>query len=83
MAMKVLEDCINCAACETECPNEAIHAADPVFVVEAEKCTECVGAHDSPRCVAVCPVDCIIQDPDRAESREQLLARYEQLHASA
>jgi ferredoxin len=83
MAMKILEDCINCAACETECPNEAIHAGDPVFLIDAERCTECVGAHDTPRCVDVCPADCISLDPERAESKEQLLERYQQLHATA
>jgi len=81
MAMKVLDDCINCAACEPECPNEALRAGDPVYVIDAERCTECVGAHDTPRCVAVCPVDCIIEDPNRIESKEQLRARYTQLHA--
>ncbi len=83
MAMKVLEDCINCAACETECPNEAIRAGDPVYVIEADRCTECVGAYDSPRCVEVCPADCIGQDPERVEPRELLLNRYQQLHADA
>ncbi|MFD5194125.1 4Fe-4S binding protein, partial [Streptomyces sp. NPDC058357] len=24
MAIKITEDCINCGACEPECPNEAI-----------------------------------------------------------
>jgi ferredoxin len=83
MAMKITEECINCAACETECPNEAIHAADPVFVIEADRCTECVGAHDTPQCVGVCPTDCIIQDPARVESKELLLERYHQMHATA
>jgi len=83
MAMKITEECINCAACETECPNEAIRAGDPVFVIEADRCTECVGAHDTPQCVGVCPADCIIQDPARVESKELLLERYHQMHATA
>jgi len=81
MAMKINEDCINCGACEPECPNEAIKAGDPVYVIDAVKCTECVGAFDTPRCVEVCPVDeCIIPDPEHAESREQLEAKYASLH---
>jgi ferredoxin len=83
MAMKILDDCINCAACETECPNEAIHSADPVFVVDAARCTECVGAYESPQCVEVCPTDCIVHDPERVEPRELLLDRYQHLHADA
>ncbi|HEY7516469.1 MAG TPA: YfhL family 4Fe-4S dicluster ferredoxin [Vicinamibacteria bacterium] len=82
MAMKILAECINCAACEPECPNEAITAADPVFVVAVDRCTECVGAHDTPRCVEVCPVDCIVQDPDCAETREALQEKYARLHAA-
>lgn len=81
MAMKILEECINCTACEPECPNEAISAGPDVFLVDPERCTECVGAFDSPRCVEVCPVDCIAADPARAETRDELEARYARLHA--
>lgn len=27
MALKIVDDCINCGACEAECPNEAIYEA--------------------------------------------------------
>ncbi len=82
MAMVINEDCISCGACEPECPNEAITQGDTIYVVAVEKCTECVGAFDSPKCVEVCPVDgCIVQDPNHAETREQLEAKYHTLHA--
>jgi ferredoxin len=81
MAMKILEECINCGACEPECPNEAINQGDPVYVIDFEKCTECVGAYDAPQCVAACPLDgCIVMDPDHQESKEALAARYARLH---
>jgi len=80
MAMKVLADCINCAACEPECPNQAISAADGVYAINGDFCTECAGAYESPRCVLVCPVDCIVRDPERVESPEVLQARYASLH---
>jgi ferredoxin len=81
MALKINEDCISCAACEPECPNQAISAGDPVFVIDPEKCTECVGAFDEPQCVKVCPVDnCIIPDPEHAESKDELTAKYQRLH---
>ncbi len=81
MAMLINEDCINCGACEPECPNEAISEGDPVYVVAVDKCTECVGAYDSPKCVEICPVDgCIVADPSHAETREQLEAKYASLH---
>jgi len=77
MAKKITEECINCGACEPECPNESISQGDPVYVIDFEKCTECVGHYDSPKCVEVCPVDgVIIQDPDHIESHEELEAKY-------
>jgi ferredoxin len=47
------EECINCGACEPECPVECITEQDGVRVIDADACTDC-GA-----CVEVCPVDCI------------------------
>ncbi len=73
MAMKIVADCINCGACEPECPNTAITAGESIYVIDPEKCTECVGAYDTPRCVEVCPVDgCIVTDPEHTESKEEL-----------
>jgi ferredoxin len=81
MAMLINEDCINCGACEPECPNEAISQGETVYVVAVDKCTECVGAYDSPKCVEICPVDgCIVTDPNHSETREQLEAKYASLH---
>lgn len=81
MAMLIISDCISCGACEPECPNEAIAAGDPIYVIDPDKCTECVGAHDTPKCVEVCPVEgCIIIDPDHTESRDDLEAKYQRLH---
>ena len=82
MAKKITEECINCGACEPDCPNEAISQGDPVYVINWEKCTECVGHYDSPKCMEVCPVDgVIIPDPDHMESHEQLEAKYAKLSA--
>jgi len=84
MAMRITEECINCAACEPECPNQAISRdeAASLFVIDPARCTECVGAHDEPECVGVCPVDCIVADPEHAETRDDLQAKYERLHAA-
>jgi ferredoxin len=50
-------------------------------VIDADKCTECVGAFDTPKCVEICPVEgCIVIDPNHTESREELVAKYERLH---
>ncbi len=80
MALKILDDCTACDACVEPCPNDAITAASPTYVIDPAKCTECVGAHDEPQCQTVCPADCIVQDPDHAETKEQLEAKYHALH---
>ena len=61
MALTITEECINCGACEPECPTEAITAEDPVYVINADKCVECEGHFDEPQCAAVCPVDCCVK----------------------
>jgi ferredoxin len=82
MALIITDECVNCGVCEPECPNEAISEGDDIYVIDADKCTECVGAFDEPQCVEVCPVDCIPSDPDHEETKEQLQAKYESLHSS-
>ena len=80
MALMINELCTACDACEQVCPNKAITAADPIYVIDPMKCTECVGAEDEPQCRLVCPADCIVGNPDLVESHDQLLAKYHQLH---
>jgi ferredoxin len=79
MALKITDQCINCDVCEPECPNGAISMGEEIYVIDAAKCTECVGHFDKPQCQEVCPVDCIPLDPERAETREQLTAKYHAL----
>jgi ferredoxin len=63
-----------------ECPNEAIKESDSSFVIDPDKCSECVGAHEESKCAEVCPVSAPILDPDHQETREQLLAKWQKLH---
>lgn len=79
MALIITEECINCDVCEPECPNEAIFQGDEIYVINPDKCTECVGHYDEPQCVQVCPVDCIPKDPNHEESQEQLKAKFTKL----
>lgn len=79
MALKISDECINCDVCEPECPNGAISQGDETYVIDPEKCTECVGHYDEPQCQQVCPVDCISADPNRAETRDQLMAKFTKL----
>lgn len=83
MALIITDECINCTVCEPECPNSAITAGDDIFLIDADKCTECVGHFEESQCIDVCPVDCIIVDVNRTETREQLQEKYERLTAAA
>src|SRR5213593_3697952 len=91
MATMITSECINCGACEPECPNTAIYqgavewqapdgsmhppVSNDIFYIVPEKCTECVGFHDHEACAAVCPVDCCVPDPNIPETHDVLLAR--------
>src|SRR6202790_2429230 len=95
MATVITSDCINCGACEPECPNTAIYGggvtwelngqtspaiAQDIYYIVPSKCTECVGFHDHEACAAVCPVDCCIPDPNIPETQDVLLQRARALH---
>ena len=80
MATYITEECINCGACEPECPNEAISEGEDTYVIDPNLCTECVGFHDYEACQAVCPVECCLPNPEIRESEETLLVRAQKLH---
>ena len=96
MATMITDECINCGACEPECPNTAIYQggidydaldgskvaalSNEFFYIVPEKCTECVGFYDQEACAAVCPVDCCIPDPNIPETEEVLLKRAGEIH---
>jgi ferredoxin len=78
MATMITSECINCGACEPECPNTAIYQggvewqapdgamrpqlSNDIFYIVPEKCTECV------------------PNPDIPETHDVLLARARVLH---
>jgi ferredoxin len=80
MATKITEDCINCGACEDECPNGAISMGSEIFVIDPALCTECVGFSNEQACAAACPPDVCVPDPEHVESEEILFDRAKQLH---
>ncbi len=79
MALKITSECINCDVCEPACPNQAISIGEHYYVIDPNKCTECVGHFDKPQCQLVCPVDCIPADPNYVETREELMLKYQGL----
>ena len=79
MALKILDTCVNCDVCEPACPNQAISLGEEFYEIDPDRCTECIGHFDVPQCIEVCPVECIIIDPERVESDAQLRDRYAEL----
>ena len=114
MSLMITEDCINCGACLTDCPNHAIYEpgsawrfsdgtylkglfssqsglmvdadddqpplSDDYYYVVADKCTECEGFYDEPKCASLCPIDCCVDDPNIRESKDGLAAKKISLH---
>jgi ferredoxin len=62
MALRINQLCVNCWACEPLCPNKAIYATQPYFLIDPMKCTECAGDYDDPQCAAICPIEGAILD---------------------
>ena len=82
MATMITDDCINCGACEPECPNQAILQGDAVFVINPNLCTECVGFYGAEMCQEVCPVACCIPNPGIREDELTLYERAVRLHGA-
>ena len=53
MAYKITESCVNCGACESECPTGAIKEGENTRVIDADTCVSC-GA-----CASSCPTGAI------------------------
>lgn len=49
MAFFINDECINCGACEPECPTEAISQGETKYVIDPDKCIDCGACND------VCP----------------------------
>ncbi|MDR1127086.1 MAG: 4Fe-4S binding protein [Treponema sp.] len=55
MAYQISDACVNCGACESECPAGAISEKSDVRWIDPSLCADC-GA-----CVSACPADAISQ----------------------
>jgi len=56
MALWINEDCISCGALRAGMPERGYQPGESIYVIDPAKCTECVGAYDTSKCVDVCPV---------------------------
>jgi len=79
------ERCIECNACATACKNEnevpwgvnrrrVVTINDGMIGAEKSISVACMHCSDAP-CMAVCPVDCCLPDPNWVEPQEQLEAK--------
>jgi len=55
----VIEECINCGSCQSECPTEAIVEDKDFYRIKPELCNDCGS------CKEVCPQECI-KGPEKA-----------------
>ena len=62
MALKIIESCVNCYACEPLCPSKAIYLSKTHFKINARKCTECDDDFAEPQCASICPIEGAILD---------------------
>lgn len=53
---KITDTCVNCGACEPDCPVGAIEEKDDARVIDQDKCISCG------TCVADCPADAIVEE---------------------
>jgi len=62
MAMMINSSlCTACGDCESVCPTGAIIPSKGVYMIQADKCTECEPDHDMPQCLNSCMEDgCIV-----------------------
>ena len=42
MAYKITDECVNCGACESECPVGAISEGDSHYEIDGGACLDCV-----------------------------------------
>lgn len=60
MAYKIdAAQCTACGSCEDDCPVGAPKMKGDAWFINPDKCTECAGVAGGPKCVSVCPADCI------------------------
>jgi len=60
----ITAECINCSACEMECPVRAIAPGPDQYIIDPDVCIECEGYFPEARCKWACPVNACV--PERA-----------------
>lgn len=55
MSYKIIEECVGCGTCVSECPLSAIIEKEDKYEILSDKCDDCA------KCVEACPVEAITQ----------------------
>ncbi|MCP4007687.1 MAG: YfhL family 4Fe-4S dicluster ferredoxin [bacterium] len=79
MSNMITEDCFNCGVCERACPSGGITRGSENFVINPDRCTECVGFFHTQQCARACPIDCCVVDPNNPGTEMELFERAKKL----
>jgi len=74
MSYMITAECINCSACEMECPVRAISPGSNQYYIDPSVCIECEGYFDVARCLWVCPVHACVPERDSYMSKAFTMA---------
>ncbi len=75
MAHMITAECVNCSACERECPVQAIHAEADQYVIDVDVCVDCEGYFETARCKWACPVNACVPERDSYQYKARTVAR--------
>ena len=65
MSFMITAECINCSACELECPVRAIEPGPSKYIIDPDVCIDCEGYFPEARCKWACPVNACV--PERTD----------------
>ena len=65
MAYMITAECVNCGACEQECPVQAIRPGADQYIINPDVCVDCEGYFEVARCKWACPVNACV--PERKD----------------
>lgn len=54
MSYMITAECVNCSACEMECPVRAISAHGDQYIIDEDICVDCEGYFAEARCKWAC-----------------------------
>jgi ferredoxin len=73
MSYMITSECINCSACEMECPVRAISPGPSQYEINPDVCIECEGYFPEARCKWACPVNACVPERELYMIRDATL----------